>query len=93
MFKESGFSTAKLDIDYMKGATGMNPMDLLTDAGFALLDSIEQSTFGFIPKDSRIYSIYCLPQIPKLTNSQYHLAIVDSGDSKASHIHLSHGRP
>lgn len=42
MFKESGFSTAKLDINYMDLATGMNPMDLLTDAGFALLGSSEQ---------------------------------------------------
>ena len=37
-FKESGFATARLDIDYMRGtSTKENPMDLLTDCGFASL--------------------------------------------------------
>ncbi|CAL1168005.1 unnamed protein product [Cladocopium goreaui] len=37
MFRESHFRTGKLDITYMRpGKSGFNPMDLLTDSGFAL---------------------------------------------------------
>lgn len=39
MFKMTGHTTARLDINYMQPMGGkMNPMDLLTDAGFARLD-------------------------------------------------------
>lgn len=38
MFRQHGFDSAKLDIQYMKAnGDGMNPMDLCTDAGFAFL--------------------------------------------------------
>lgn len=38
MFKYGGFRTGRLDKDYMSVHKGrMNPMDLLTDAGMALL--------------------------------------------------------
>ena len=38
MFRESHFRTGKLDITYMRpGKSGFNPMDLLTDSGFAFL--------------------------------------------------------
>lgn len=36
-FQRRGYKTARLDINYMDRATGSNPMDLLTDAGFGLL--------------------------------------------------------
>lgn len=36
-FQRRGYKTARLDINYMDLATGNNPMDLLTDAGFGLL--------------------------------------------------------
>lgn len=37
-FKAKGFHTARLDINYMEHLpNGMNPMDLLSDAGFAFL--------------------------------------------------------
>ena len=38
-FREAGLTSGRLDILYMQQKlTGMNPMDLLTDAGFGLLD-------------------------------------------------------
>ena len=38
MFKENGFRTARLDINYMtQDGNKMNPMNLLTDAGFVFL--------------------------------------------------------
>lgn len=37
-FRESGFQTGRLDINYMRpGKSGMNPMDLCSDLGFAFL--------------------------------------------------------
>lgn len=47
MFQESGARVAKLDIIYMRpNGDGMNPMDLLTDAGFAFLVVILNLSFA-----------------------------------------------
>jgi hypothetical protein len=41
MFKQRGYQTGRLDINYMEAKDNcMNPMDLLSDAGFGFLGCI-----------------------------------------------------
>ena len=45
MFRYANIPAARLDLEYMKGNPGQNPMDLLTDSGMATLGSSYQHLF------------------------------------------------
>ena len=56
MFKENGFQTARLDINYMtEDGNKMNPMNLLTDAGFGFLAN-------YIGIDN-VFHPFCIPKL------------------------------
>ena len=59
MFHEGGYRTGKLDINYMRPkGDGMNPMDLLTDAGMGFLTMHLEYLFaqGMVEQKQQLYS-------------------------------------
>ena len=63
MFKEGGFRTARLDLQYMSAKPdAMNPCDLLSDAGFAFQGVKPLSIFDMFFNVWECLSFWNLPR-------------------------------
>lgn len=84
MFQCSGYKTAKLDVIYMKAKDlKMNPMDITSDAGLAILgfqNILPQNFWLIFPMNSRY--INCMAYLHAASKKHFDLATQTIGSSR-----------